>query len=107
MKQRYEPNQKISVGILVSIVLLKRLFMKLNYYRNLDGVRAIAALMVIIFHFFHELNTQDSYILVLKKMATVDQIGVTLFFVLSGFLITRILINTKETRGYFKNFYLR
>ena len=40
-------------------------------------------------------------------MANIGQTGVTLFFVLSGFLITRILINTKDSPGYFKNFYLR
>jgi len=80
--------------------------MKLKYHNNLDGVRAIAVIMVMIFHFF---PAENSGILMpsLKKIANLGQTGVTLFFVLSGFLITRILINTKQKKKYFSNFYMR
>jgi len=81
--------------------------MKLTYYKNLDGVRAIAALMVMFFHFFQGIEPNTKIISLLAKVSVFGQTGVTLFFVLSGFLITRILINTKNTEGFFKNFYLR
>jgi len=55
----------------------------LKYIRSLDGVRAIAAIMVVFFH---------SPI----PLFQFGWAGVNLFFILSGFLITRILINTRE-----------
>ncbi|TXB63805.1 acyltransferase family protein [Phaeodactylibacter luteus] len=81
--------------------------MKLTYYKNLDGVRAIAALMVMVFHFFQGIEPSTKVLSYMAKAAIFGQTGVTLFFVLSGFLITRILMATKETKGYFKNFYAR
>ncbi len=80
--------------------------MKLKYYNNLDGIRAIAVLMVMIFHFFPAVN-EGTLLPFLKKISIFGQTGVTLFFVLSGFLITRILINTKHKNNYFLNFYMR
>ncbi|WP_435134150.1 acyltransferase family protein [Formosa sp. A9] len=81
--------------------------MKLTYYKNLDGIRAIAALMVMFFHFFIGIESKGGLLGFLTKVSVFGQTGVTLFFVLSGFLITRILIATKNTEGFFKNFYLR
>lgn len=81
--------------------------MKLNYYKNLDGLRAIAALMVIIFHFLASFSYDSKIFLSLKKISIFGQTGVDLFFVLSGFLITRILLKTKKGNNYFLNFYSR
>lgn len=79
--------------------------MNLKYYKELDGVRGLAALMVMIFHFAPDSNIY--YLHLLKKIAVFGQTGVTLFFVLSGFLITRILLRARSKEGYFKNFYMK
>lgn len=81
--------------------------MKLTHFKELDGIRAIAALMVMFFHFFQGADGSGALFLLIKKYAIFGQTGVSLFFVLSGFLITRILLNTKQGPSYFKNFYLR
>jgi len=80
--------------------------MELKYHKELDGIRAIAALMVIISHFFRVFEATGQFAF-LNKIAVFGQTGVSLFFVLSGFLITRILMNTKDSPGYFVNFYSR
>lgn len=56
----------------------------LDYMPRLDGLRAIAVLAVLVEHF--------SPVYVLQAFSP-GGAGVTLFFVLSGYLITRILIN--------------
>jgi peptidoglycan/LPS O-acetylase OafA/YrhL len=81
--------------------------LKIAYYKELDGVRGIAALMVMCFHFFQYLDSTNPIILMIKKVSIFGQTGVSLFFVLSGFLITRILIAEKGSKNYFLNFYIR
>jgi peptidoglycan/LPS O-acetylase OafA/YrhL len=68
---------------------------------QLDAVRGLAVLMV----FVHNTDIYPS--LGLGLIAKNGWMGVDLFFVLSGFLITGILIDTKHSEGYLKNFYTR
>ena len=82
--------------------------MTLKNYKELDGIRAIAALLVMMLHFFGDEPMGGNKILdVVKVLARFGQTGVTLFFVLSGFLITRILLATKNNNNYFKTFFIR
>jgi len=69
---------------------------KLGYQPSLDGIRAIAVVAVLIFH-GSSLWLPGGFL------------GVDVFFVLSGFLITSILLREVETTGKlnFKQFYLR
>jgi peptidoglycan/LPS O-acetylase OafA/YrhL len=78
-----------------------------RYVPELDGVRGIAILMVIAFHF--GLYGVDGYGLHLLYTSAVGLgwAGVDLFFVLSGCLITGILLDTKDSEHYFRSFYMR
>lgn len=72
-----------------------------TYYPALDGVRAIAALMVIFFH-------MGQMGIPVPGPSTFGETGVDLFFVLSGFLITGILLKAPERDwGEVRNFYIR
>jgi peptidoglycan/LPS O-acetylase OafA/YrhL len=69
---------------------------------QLDAVRGLAILLVIAH------NTSTKYpSLHLQRFFGNGWMGVDLFFVLSGFLITGILVDTKYSEGYFKRFYAR
>ena len=68
----------------------------------LDGLRGVAVLMVIAYHSLTGLRSAG-----VGKLFQVGWAGVDLFFVLSGFLITRILLQTRERGGYFSTFYAR
>lgn len=71
----------------------------------LDGLRGIALLAVMSCHllFASTVSTFD----LLDRIALRGWLGVDLFFVLSGFLITGILVDTRDGEGYFANFYKR
>ena len=70
--------------------------------RQLDAVRGLAIVLVIL---HNESSAFPS--LHLERLFANGWMGVDLFFVLSGFLITGILVDTREAEGYFKNFYAR
>jgi peptidoglycan/LPS O-acetylase OafA/YrhL len=72
----------------------------------LDGFRGLAILAVIIMHAQVSTATTLTDRLV-AFFADGGWFGVDLFFVLSGFLITGILIDTLHARGYLRNFYAR
>jgi len=70
----------------------------------LDGVRGIAILLVMFFHFF-QMRGGTNFIGV--HMSILSHLGVDLFFVLSGFLITGILLDSKHKPNVLRNFYIR
>jgi peptidoglycan/LPS O-acetylase OafA/YrhL len=63
---------------------------ELPYVKSLDGIRGIAVLLVIMIH---------------SHLCSFGWVGVQMFFVLSGFLITTIL--TSDSGQGFKNYLLR
>lgn len=69
------------------------------YFPLLDGVRAIAIILVIVYHWIIDEN--------LRRTLPAGPIGVTIFFVLSGFLITRILLKQHEdsTKGGIRKYF--
>jgi peptidoglycan/LPS O-acetylase OafA/YrhL len=81
--------------------------MKPNYIKELDGLRAIAILLVIIWHYLLGQTTPDMLPTKVWMLLSWSWSGVDLFFVLSGFLIGRILIYYKTSPNYFKTFYMR
>lgn len=72
----------------------------------LDGVRGVAVLVVMILH-FTILNPSSGGEHIFALGASFGWAGVDLFFVLSGFLITGILIDAKSGDAYFRTFYMR
>jgi len=75
--------------------------------KGLDGLRGISVLMVILSHamVFDRLGWNNP---VFRKLVAADN-GVAIFFVLSGFLITLLLLREKDQSGSisFLNFYAR
>ena len=72
----------------------------------LDGVRGIAILAVIVFHAV-AFEAHNRFELALAMAAAFGWAGVDLFFVLSGFLITGILLKARGGENYFRSFYVR
>jgi len=74
----------------------------------LDGVRGMAILLVLVSHLmlFND-RTGNRFGDSLSALRGLGWVGVDLFFVLSGFLITGILFDTLHDPHYFRSFYMR
>jgi len=71
-----------------------------GYVAELDGLRGIAILLVMIHRMYPHAGAMPWPI-------EAGWAGVDLFFVISGFLIAGILIDTRDDPDYFRNFYAR
>jgi len=76
---------------------------------ELDGVRGVAILMVLAWHYGFCQVKMDSPGWLHKAVRPLQMTwsGVDLFFVLSGFLITGILLEHRNAGNYYKVFYVR
>jgi peptidoglycan/LPS O-acetylase OafA/YrhL len=80
----------------------------LGHIPALDGLRGLAVLMVMLFHLTDRLDSHSLFQQLLRSpFGQFGWTGVDLFFVLSGFLITGILIDTRGAQNYFSGFYAR
>jgi len=74
----------------------------------LDGLRGVAILLVLV----HNTGTvsgelSSAGLRLWASLVNTGWVGVQLFFALSGFLITRILLDSTGADGYFRRFYMR
>src|ERR1700749_660727 len=80
------------------------------YFKNLNGIRFIAAALVLFHHAFFfttSFHPRDSFTETFMKNA--GRLGVNIFFVLSGFLISYYLLMEKDLTGdiRYRRFYIK
>ncbi len=75
------------------------------YFPTIDGMRAIAIIIVVLDHALHQTYRNTSWI----RFLPYGDMGVYLFFVISGFLITTLLLHEQNSKNNInlKKFYVR
>ena len=76
---------------------------------ELDGLRGFALVMILAFHSIYQEGEYPagSFLAWLQRSVALDWTALDLFFVLSGFLIGGILMDSRQSPSYFKTFYAR
>lgn len=71
----------------------------ITYFKNLDGLRFVCFFIIFLYHSFHSdfehITNSDTYYFVTREVMGNGNLGVNFFFVLSGFLITFLLIQER------------
>ena len=83
---------------------------KRPFVKSLEGIRAYAFLMVFLVHFSGfswSLTGRSILVYPWLIFLQLSFVAVPIFFALSGYLITGILLDTLDREGYFRVFYLR
>lgn len=80
----------------------------MNRIKSLDGIRAISIIMVLLGHAKDTMSEGFAHNVIFSLFAN-SSLGVKIFFVISGFLITKLLLAEREKTGKIdvKDFYLR
>ena len=100
----------MEVALIVSLEIVAYTIMNKIYFQNLNGLRFFAALLVIIHHIEqmkNSLGLENNWNL--PVVLVIGKLGVILFFVLSGFLITYLLLEEERYTQTIsiKDFYMR
>jgi peptidoglycan/LPS O-acetylase OafA/YrhL len=76
---------------------------------ELDGLRGMAILAAVLYHYANNLINADAskFNLFLKSITQFFYTSIDMFFILSGFLLGGILLKNKKSKNFFKTFYLR
>src|ERR1700758_3091094 len=77
---------------------------------ELDSLRGVAILSVVLYHglfWSNNLTGLTGWARMVVNLSRLGWLGVNLFFVLSGFLITGILLGQKSSSNYYSHFYFR
>ena len=79
------------------------------HFPALDGLRGVAILVVLVSHALpqYQFEARAGWRTVLHNVIASSTFGVDLFFVLSGFLITGILLDSKGSAHYYRSFFGR